>query len=72
MTKITLKQKETILTKNGFKFNPVMKQLFGEGAWFPKNAPLDLNLPKKAISESELSMINNELELLDLIKLKLK
>ena len=71
MLKMTQKQKETILSKNGFRFNPVMKQIFGEGAWFPKNAPLDLNLPNKQISETQLKTINNELELLDLIQIKL-
>ena len=48
-----------------------MKQIFGEGAWFPKNAPIDLNLPNKQISETQLKTINNELELLDLIQIKL-
>ena len=75
MSKITKTEKECILKMHNYQSNPVMKMMFGEDCYNwrdPKNpTTITMNDVKKIIRFSEIKHINNELELLDIIKNKL-
>lgn len=65
MAKITQKQKETILTKNGYRYF----SMAGMEAWIPKdNSVMDLNFASKFIHPSKIEKVTTESQLLKLIK----
>jgi len=68
---ITTKKMKQILQSYGYEPNEVHYNMFGEFAWYPKNEPIDLNLPKKILTLDELKVIKTETELLKVIKNKL-
>jgi hypothetical protein len=68
---ISTKEISKILNQFNYEPNPVMFQLFGEHVWFPTKEPIDLMLPSKCITLSELTPIRTENQLVNLIKLKL-
>ena len=73
MSKSVISTKEISKILNHFNYepNPVMFQLFGEHVWFPTKEPIDLMLPSKCITFSELTPIRTENQLVNLIKSKL-
>ena len=73
MSKIITTQKmKQILESYGYEPNEVHYNMFGEFAWYPKNQPIDLNLPKKILKLEELIKIKTEKELVKIILKKLK
>ncbi len=65
MSKITQKQKETILEKNGYRYF----SMAGIEAWIPKNnSVMDLNFASKFIHPSQIEKATTETQLLKLIK----
>lgn len=68
---ISTKEISKILNQFNYQSNPVMFQVFGEHVWFPTKEPIDLMLPSKCITLSELVPMRTENQLVKLIKSKL-
>lgn len=68
---ITTNKMKQILQSYGYQPNEVHYNMFGELAWYPKNEPIDLNLPKKILTLQQLTVIKTEKELIKIIKNKL-
>ena len=69
---ITTNKMKEILQSYGYEPNEIHYNMFGELAWYPKNEPIDLNLPKKILTLNQLKVIKTEKELVRIIENKLK